>query len=94
MQGIPQPGARKRARERAEALRVRSRADAGVSVGAEQRDPSDPETWRQAWDAAERSGDPQALQAKRVPSLDHLCGPGGRMYCQGGVCYCRFDGEE
>lgn len=71
---------------------MRSRGGEGASVG--RADPSEPATWRQAWDAAERSGDPQALQAKRVPSLDHLCGPGGRMYCQGGVCFCRFDGEE
>jgi len=56
---------------------------------------TDPPAWAEAWAAAKAVGDVRALQATPMPSMDYLCGKNadgvrGQMFCQGGVCFCRF----
>ena len=78
---------RDRGRERAARFAAQRAASA---VAAE------PPSWAAAWQAAEAAGDVQALTPTPVPSLDNLCGVDaqgrqGRMYSQGGVCFCRWE---
>ncbi len=94
-----QPGARERARGRKAALQAHNH---GASVGAAPPRVSidtggypEPPSWREAWAAAVAVGDVSALQATPTPSLDQLCGTNaqgvpGQMFCQGGVCFCRW----
>jgi hypothetical protein len=92
-----QPGDRARARK------ARQAHIHGASIGVSQtRAPaydasgmSQPPAWAEAWSAAQAVGDVRALQATPMPSMDYLCGKNaegiqGKMFCQGGVCFCRF----
>jgi hypothetical protein len=89
-----QPGDRARARN------ARQAHVYGASIGV--RAPAynasgmpEPPAWAEAWAAAKAIGDVRALQATPMPSMDYLCGRNaegvqGQMFCQGGVCFCRF----
>jgi hypothetical protein len=85
--GNPATTPRSRGRNRATRLAAQRAASAVAS---------EPPSWAAAWRAAEATGDVQALSPTPVPSLDNLCGIDkdgrqGRMYCQGGVCFCRWE---
>jgi len=50
-----------------------------------------PATWAAVAAETQRVGDVRALEATPIPSMDFMCPPGGRMYSQAGVLFCRYD---